>query len=337
VVYLKTKRLIIRDPKPTDINGWHRLMSDPKTMYYLQDIMTRTKEESLLNLETAITEANSPNRTKYFFTIEHSETSDFIGTIGYTVTKTTPMGKFAGMGYFILPQHQARGYVTEAVQGVLRFAFEDNNVFKIETGCLSENKASERVMQKCGLIKEAERKQFEWHDGQMKDRVEYRLLKSEWQAAQNDNVNLQHTTHKNEHTCPRNAQQMDNTTSFWQTLDKLLAQSKIIIDRPKNSPHPRYPSFIYPLNYGYLENTASMDGGGIDIWQGTNPAQNLDAIICIVDLTKRDSEIKLLIGCTEEEKAQVYKVHNETSTMKGILIRRERSNISVYNNTTRGI
>ena len=44
--------------------------------------------------------------------------------------------------------------------------------------------------------------------------------------------------------------------------------------------------------------------------------------MCIVDLMKRDSEIKILIGCTEEEKMEVYKTHNETQYMKGVLIRR---------------
>ena len=40
------------------------------------------------------------------------------------------------------------------------------------------------------------------------------------------------------------------------------------------------------------------------------------------DLMKRDSEIKILIGCTEAEKAVIYQTHNETQYMKGILIRR---------------
>ena len=43
------------------------------------------------------------------------------------------------------------------------------------------NKGSERVMQKNGLIKEADHKDYEWHDGKMKDRLEYRLLKTEWE------------------------------------------------------------------------------------------------------------------------------------------------------------
>lgn len=64
-----------------------------------------------------------------------------------------------------------------------------------------------------------------------------------------------------------------------------------------------------------------MDGAGIDVWVGTN-GKNIDAIMCIVDLMKRDSEIKILIGCTEEEKDIIYETHNETQYMKGILIRR---------------
>ncbi len=109
--------------------------------------------------------------------------------------------------------------------------------------------------------------------------------------------------------------------SFWKAIDALVSQSEIIIDRPKGTVHPKYPDFIYKVDYGYLKNTASMDGGGIDVWVGTNGKQ-VDAIMCIVDLMKRDSEIKILIGCTEEEKKIVYETHNETQFMKGILIER---------------
>ena len=68
-----TERLIIRDPMPTDIGDWHRLLSDPKTMYYLPDIMTRSLDESRQNLETAVAETQNLDRTKYFFAIEKGE------------------------------------------------------------------------------------------------------------------------------------------------------------------------------------------------------------------------------------------------------------------------
>lgn len=110
-------------------------------------------------------------------------------------------------------------------------------------------------------------------------------------------------------------------SEFWESIDKLVRSSQIVIDRPKGTAHPKYPSFIYRLDYGYLKNTSSMDGSGIDIWVGSNGG-GIDAIMCIVDLMKKDSEIKILIGCTEEEKKIVYETHNETEYMKGILIRR---------------
>ena len=114
---------------------------------------------------------------------------------------------------------------------------------------------------------------------------------------------------------------MDNA-GFWDALDELIGQSALIIDRPKGSAHPRY-GFVYDVDYGYLENSASMDGGAIDVWRGTDDKQVCDAVICTVDLVKRDSEIKLLIGCTEAEKTLILRFHNESDGMKGFLLRRE--------------
>lgn len=108
---------------------------------------------------------------------------------------------------------------------------------------------------------------------------------------------------------------------FWNALDQLVNTSEIVIDRPKGSSHPKYPDFVYKLDYGYLKNTSSMDGAGIDVWVGSGE-KKADAVMCIVDLLKKDSEIKILFGCTEEEKEIVYETHNETPFMKGVLIKR---------------
>ena len=109
---------------------------------------------------------------------------------------------------------------------------------------------------------------------------------------------------------------------FWKALDILVSSGKIIIDRPKGSTHPLFPHIRYEVDYGYIGNTTSMDGNGIDCWYGSLPNGQVSTIMCTVDLMKRDSEIKLLIGCTEEEVNTVYEFHNGTEFMKGILIRR---------------
>lgn len=99
-----------------------------------------------------------------------------------------------------------------------------------------------------------------------------------------------------------------------------MSGAQIVIDRPKGSAHPRFPQLIYPVDYGYLENTRSMDGAGIDVWLGTEKQKQINGIMCIVDLMKRDSEIKILIACTEEEQEQIYQFHNNSPYMKGLLI-----------------
>ena len=109
---------------------------------------------------------------------------------------------------------------------------------------------------------------------------------------------------------------------FWAAVDALVSSGKIVIDRPKGSIHPRFSDIKYEVDYGYIENTSSMDGGGIDVWLGSLADKQVSAIICTVDLMKKDSEIKLLVGCTQEETNTVYEFHNNTEFMKGILIKR---------------
>lgn len=97
---------------------------------------------------------------------------------------------------------------------------------------------------------------------------------------------------------------------FWSTLDKLVEQSSVIIDRQRDTPHPEYEDMIYPLDYGYLAGTTSSDGAGIDIFQGSDGAA-VRGVVCTVDLVKRDAEIKILLGCTLDEMQQVTAFLNE--------------------------
>ena len=180
MVGFQTERLVIRDPKFEDFDEYHRLISDELTLYFWLS-STSSLEQNHHEFEDNISEASSANRKKYYLTIEHRKTKKYLGTVGYTVVQTTPAGKIVGAGYAVLPEYRGQGYATEAFQALIRFAFEEDGVYRFVAGCRVENRASERVMQKCGMVKEAEFKCHTWHDGQMKDRVEYRMLKDEYQ------------------------------------------------------------------------------------------------------------------------------------------------------------
>jgi inorganic pyrophosphatase len=109
--------------------------------------------------------------------------------------------------------------------------------------------------------------------------------------------------------------------AFWEAIDQLVAASAVSIDRPKGSVHQRFSDIIYPLDYGYLDDTTSGDGQGIDVWIGSLPAKNVTAIICTIDLFKRDMEIKLLLGCTEHE-IQIVTAFFTANSINHCLIRR---------------
>lgn len=110
--------------------------------------------------------------------------------------------------------------------------------------------------------------------------------------------------------------------AFWTLLGELVASSRVVIDRPKGSAHPRFPENIYPLDYGFLESTTSGDGQGIDVWLGSGDVRQLTAVLCTADLKKRDAKLKLLLGCTPAEVQTVMNFLNAYPSFQALLVLR---------------
>ena len=110
--------------------------------------------------------------------------------------------------------------------------------------------------------------------------------------------------------------------SFWRRLDDLLASKELVIDRPRGTTHPRYPGIVYPLDYGYLKGTSGGDGNEVDVWRGSMVPGHLVAVVCTVDAVKNDAEVKLLLGCTDDQIEVVDAFHNKNDHMAGIVLRR---------------
>lgn len=182
MIRLETPRLVLRDYIPADEEEYYQLKSDEGAMArYQWDIMVHSREEAREEFAGILADAAKAGRTFYFLRVEMKESGRQMGSVGYTVVERQPVGKLVHAGYFYFPEFWGRGYGTEAMARVVRFAFEEDGVYRLSTGCLQENRGSERIMQKCGLIKEAERPGWTWHEGGMKTRVEYRMLREEYE------------------------------------------------------------------------------------------------------------------------------------------------------------
>ena len=58
----------------------------------------------------------------------------------------------AEIGYGILEEYQRKGYATEAVKAAVKWAFQDPKVTAIEAETEPDNRASQRVLEKCGFV-----------------------------------------------------------------------------------------------------------------------------------------------------------------------------------------
>lgn len=176
----KTERLIGREHSESDLKDLHLLLSDDISMRYLPEIQCRSLEESTRNLCHAIGESKSVDRRDYFYAVELLN-GEYIGEIGITTLAVCEDGRMGNLGYFLRRHSHGNGYATEATIGMLRHTFYDLDFVKIESGCLAENLASERVLIKAGLRKESGIVKHVVHERLLKERVEYAITRTEWQ------------------------------------------------------------------------------------------------------------------------------------------------------------
>lgn len=102
-------------------------------------------------------------------------------------------GKFAGIcglnlqediyrnsceiGYWIAEPFWSKGIATEAVKWLIEYAFNTLNKARIFTGVFEYNKASMRVLEKCGFEKEGIFKNALTKDGKLYNEVRYALVR----------------------------------------------------------------------------------------------------------------------------------------------------------------
>ena len=92
----------------------------------------------------------------------------------------------------------------------------------------------------------------------------------------------------------------------WARWEALVRRAGVVLDRPRLSRHPAFPSIVYPIDYGYVAGTSSGDGEAVDVFVGTAPALGLVGAALTRDHRRGDREVKLLWATTP---AEVYLVH----------------------------
>ena len=91
-----------------------------------------------------------------------------------------------GVGFLALaidPQHWAKGYGTETLQLLLRFAFMEINLHKVQLTVFAYNERALALYSRAGFVREGTYREFIRRDGQRFDMILMGLLESEWQES----------------------------------------------------------------------------------------------------------------------------------------------------------
>lgn len=89
---------------------------------------------------------------KTFFAIEYQ--NNYAGNISLSLG-TDVYRKSAEIGYFIGEPFWNKGIATKAVNLMTKWGFSQLDIVRIYTGVFEYNQASQRVLEKCGFVKEA--------------------------------------------------------------------------------------------------------------------------------------------------------------------------------------
>lgn len=88
----------------------------------------------------------------------------------------------ATVGYWIDEARAGRGYIAESVAVVLRFAFEQLGLHRVEICIVPRNTNSRRVVDKLGLRNEGIAERYLEINGTWEDHIRYAITAEEWES-----------------------------------------------------------------------------------------------------------------------------------------------------------
>ena len=88
----------------------------------------------------------------------------------------------AVFGYWIGAEHARKGFMGEALPLALKRAFVQLRLHRVEADVLPENRASKRLLRKCGFVREGLAREFAHVAGRWRDHERWALLAQDFRA-----------------------------------------------------------------------------------------------------------------------------------------------------------
>jgi RimJ/RimL family protein N-acetyltransferase len=179
----ETERLLIRCPIPGDgakdyaaiVESLEELK--PWMLWARQELSVELQEENMRRARVAFLQ-----RSDLLLLLFLKGTETLVGSSGlHRIDWSVP--KFE-IGYWIRTSLTGQGYATEAVRGILAFAFEVLGAQRVEIRCASENRPSARVVERAGFRLEGELRNAEVDaQGKLRNVPLFSMIREEYEAS----------------------------------------------------------------------------------------------------------------------------------------------------------
>lgn len=151
---IETERLLLRPTEESDLKTlWEILCIPDVHKYYLTCKMNFDWEKEKVWQYKKLERAKNPDVFQWSIVLK--ETKECIGQISVHEARLEDdaINDFSirGIGWFINPPYQRKGYATECAKEILKYMFEEVGICEIKTGAAIKNLASWKLMEKLGF------------------------------------------------------------------------------------------------------------------------------------------------------------------------------------------
>ncbi len=170
---LETERLILRPITMDDADATYAYAIDPVSSEFMPWEVHRSMADTIAYLETIPKDYAARERISFAMVLK--STGEFIGSCGFHHI----LLKYHSIriGYLLIPSQWGKGYMTEAVREMIRFAFDEMGMHRVEATCDYDNIRSARVMERCGMTLEGVFRDHEVRQGKFVSTKSYAIIK----------------------------------------------------------------------------------------------------------------------------------------------------------------
>jgi len=175
---LETDRLLLRPLTAVDvasIQATASVQAVSDTMISIPHPYPAGEAERYVSRQIAAFEAGNSAS----FVIEHKSEKSFCGVI--EIRAIEPDHSQAELSFWLAVEYWGSGYMSEALQPVLCFGFEELNLNRLYAYHMVRNPASGRVLQKNGFTQEGVLRQRVRKWGRFEDAKLWAMLRQDWQ------------------------------------------------------------------------------------------------------------------------------------------------------------